>query len=259
MKKTLTINFSIYMNKGNQQQQQQPRRPPPRRTFERNILKRNPDYGRHWGDLRAAFELSVDSILEFYREKNLNDSDYTSDNDDAFHSERKANSAQRRHRPHRYAYEQMNMLVRKDLAASLRNLIQHGLIGCYQSDASDVYRPTGLSLCPSSHGGGSGNQALASSSGPVSSLLSMGLGCFSSQNGSALIKKSPSHAWELILYYYDLKVGTLLVSWFLFLISISLRTETSFAPRPPDACRSRLGSRCCRCTADCPKPRRRRA
>lgn len=192
-------------NQGNYQQSKVSSR---RTTFERNVLKRTTDYGRHWGDLRATFELSVNAILDLYREKNFNDSDYTSDNEETFNNDKVIKSVGRINRGHHAcAYEQMITLVRKDLASSLRNLIQHGLIGCYQQESYDVYQPSNFSLCPTSHvGGASRNQALASA-GAMSSLLSIGLGCFSNQNASTLIKKSPSHAWELLLYYYDLKVS----------------------------------------------------
>lgn len=164
---------------------EEPKRPS-RPNFERNILKRTTDCGRHWGDLRAQFEMAVDALLQLYREKNLNDSDYTSDTEDLC--------------PWNYFdNEQMVTLVRKDLAITLGNLIQHGLVGSHQmlveSNALTSRHPHQQQLT-----------SLARP-GPMSTLINLGLGCFNTHGNGTIIKTQPTHSWELILYYYDVKVN----------------------------------------------------
>ncbi|KAJ6215960.1 hypothetical protein RDWZM_010460 [Blomia tropicalis] len=176
--------------------------------FEQNSMKKAT---KHWGDLRASLELSINSVLELYRKNNLgNDSDYTSDQED-FISIGNVKYVSDNY----FAYEQMSTLVRKELVQSLRALLQHGLSGAYEQ---------GLVLVQV------GPNGKPRPSGPVvqsgASLLSIGLGCFGlysdqisqSGSGSALnntannpigyqSNKKPIHAWELILYYYHLKNG----------------------------------------------------
>lgn len=115
----------------------------------------------------------------------MNDSDYTSDTDELF--------------PWNYFdNEQMVTLVRKDLAITLGNLIQHGLVGNQQMLAE--------SNISSSHQRQHQQLTSLSRPGPMTTLINLGLGCFNTRGNGVVIKTQPTHAWELIVYYYDLKV-----------------------------------------------------
>jgi hypothetical protein len=144
------------------------------KRFERNTLKKTAR-GSHWGDLRARLEVVIDKIIQINKEKFANDSDYTSDSgDEAVFSP---------------ANERMTVVVRKELAPALRDLIEHGL--CVDDG---------------SHSG---------SSLIVSTLFDWG--CFSSRSSRVSSEDSFSSAssssqrrnltsWDLILRYYNLKV-----------------------------------------------------
>lgn len=138
------------------------------KKFERNILKKT-SKGSHWGDLRAKLEVAIDHVVMTNKEitsKACNDSDYTSDSDDNTFIPPSS--------------EKITSIVRKELAVSLRDLMEHGLID-YDSDAG--------------HG----------SSVIVTHILDWG--CFpsrSSQVSSDYRKRMT--AWDLILKYYEIKV-----------------------------------------------------
>lgn len=139
-----------------------------------------------------------------------------------------------------FAYEQMTLLVRKDLAMALRNLLQHGLTGAldyYGNSTRDVVvsRTGNLRLIgrtvpklrasvgrvsqrsgPSTATGTvATNGSYTSGVGTSSGLLSFGLGCFGASGAASAFPSlsqqavsKPIHAWEVILFYYDLKVST---------------------------------------------------
>ncbi|XP_014471713.1 PREDICTED: RUN domain-containing protein 1 isoform X2 [Dinoponera quadriceps] len=128
----------------------------------RRNFKKNPVH--NWRDLRTRLDIAVEHVLETIAEAQRQpdddeeedddiDNDYTSDSDSASHANAKLTSA-----------------VRKHLAASIRDLMQHGL-------TSDVLRST--SVVPF-------------------------VGCFPQRNVSS---SSFMHAWELILKYYEIKNG----------------------------------------------------
>ncbi|XP_042242783.1 RUN domain-containing protein 1-like isoform X1 [Homarus americanus] len=124
-----------------------------RNRFRKNTLKKTPQ-GNHYGDLRAALELAISNLLELLGPETPVDSDYTSDSEEM---------------PIMAGNEELTQAVRKHLAPSLRDLIQHGLMPVGQSQ----------SLVPF-------------------------LSCFpqQSQKPTKLM-----HAWDLILKYYHLKKG----------------------------------------------------
>lgn len=125
-----------------------------RRNFKKNSV-------HNWRDLRTRLDIAVEHVLETIAEGQRhpegndidNEDDYTSDSDSASHSNAKLTSA-----------------VRKHLAASIKDLIQHGL-------TSDVLHST--SVVPF-------------------------VGCFPQRNISS---SNLMHAWELILKYYEIKHG----------------------------------------------------
>ncbi|CAB3377120.1 Hypothetical predicted protein [Cloeon dipterum] len=124
-------------------------------AFKKNSLKKTTK-ANHWGDLRARLEMAVGHILLLasgHVPLPL-DSDYTSDTEDA---------------PAVLCNEELVTAVRKELAISLRDLIQHGLMPIGQS----------ASLVPF-------------------------IGCFPPRSHSS---GRMMHAWELILKYYELKNG----------------------------------------------------
>ncbi|XP_071519900.1 RUN domain-containing protein 1-like isoform X2 [Panulirus ornatus] len=90
-----------------------------RNGFRKNTLKKTPQ-GNHYGDLRAALEVAVNSVLELLRSYTCADSDYTSE------SEEMAIMA---------GNEEVTVAVRKHLAPALRDLIQHGLMPVGQSQS----------------------------------------------------------------------------------------------------------------------------
>ncbi|KAK6620145.1 hypothetical protein RUM44_006545 [Polyplax serrata] len=107
----------------------------------------------HWGDLRARLELAVVNILALAADQEAQDSyDYSTDSE-TYISESNA---------------KMTTAVRKQLAITIRDLMEHGLV-----------------------------------SADVSNSLVPFMGCFATRS-----KELPSmHAWELILRYYDIKNG----------------------------------------------------
>ncbi|XP_011138814.1 RUN domain-containing protein 1 isoform X2 [Harpegnathos saltator] len=127
----------------------------------RRNFKKNPVH--NWRDLRTRLDIAVEHVLETIAEAQRhpeeedddidNENDYTSDSDSTSHANAKLTSA-----------------VRKHFAASIRDLMQHGL-------TSDVLRST--SVVPF-------------------------VGCFPQRNVSS---SNFMHAWELILKYYEIKNG----------------------------------------------------
>ncbi|UXI22232.1 thromboxane-A synthase-like [Sarcoptes scabiei] len=130
-----------------------------------------------------------------------------------------------------FVYEHVTNLVRKEFSIALRNLIEHGLIG------SDGFLSNSLRSMINS---GSQSMTVSNSSQMIQSnrfetiwnngdwnnfsfrsnesnhlavnnlfdsLRSIGFGCFS-QRSSKLLKPRPMHAWDLIIYYYQLKNGS---------------------------------------------------
>lgn len=131
----------------------------------RRNFKKNPVH--NWRDLRTRLDIAVEHVLETIAEAQRqpdveeddddddldNENDYTSDSDSTSHANAKLTSA-----------------VRKHLAASVRDLMQHGL-------TSDVLRST--SVVPF-------------------------VGCFPQRS---VASSNLMHAWELILKYYEIKNG----------------------------------------------------
>lgn len=138
------------------------------KKFERNILKKTRK-GCHWGDLRAKLEVAIDHVVTTNKEitsKACNDSDYTSDSDDNTFTPPSS--------------EKMTSIVRKELAVSLRDLLEHGLV----DEESD-----------SSHG----------SSVIVTHILDWG--CFPTRSSHVSNDyRRRMTAWDLILKYYEIKV-----------------------------------------------------
>jgi len=145
-----------------------------RRNFGGNSKKNSQ---HNWRDLRTRLDIAMEHVLEMIAEisqqqqqlqrqrypddeedediENDNENDYTSDSDSATsHTNAKLTSA-----------------VRKHLAISIRDLMQHGL-------TSDVQRVT-------------------------SSIVPF-VGCFPQRN---ITSANLMHAWELILKYYEVKNG----------------------------------------------------
>lgn len=121
--------------------------------FKKNALKKTMK-ANHWGDLRAKLELAVEYVIELASNpKNTLDNDYTSDSEGASVVLYNA---------------KLTSAVRKQLALSIRDLMQHGLRPVDQS----------VSVVPF-------------------------VGCFSHINTSG----KGMHAWEFILKYYELKNG----------------------------------------------------
>ncbi|XP_050461633.1 RUN domain-containing protein 1 [Cataglyphis hispanica] len=133
--------------------------------------KKNPVH--NWRDLRTRLDIAVEHVLETIAEMSQrqqrrpadddeeddddiddNENDYTSDSDSASHANARLTSA-----------------VRKHLAISIRDLVQHGL-------TADVTR-SGSSVVPF-------------------------VGCFPQRN---VTSANFMHVWELILKYYEIKNG----------------------------------------------------
>ncbi|KAL6424129.1 hypothetical protein ACFW04_009775 [Cataglyphis niger] len=133
--------------------------------------KKNPVH--NWRDLRTRLDIAVEHVLETIAETSQrqqrrpddddeeddddiddNENDYTSDSDSASHANARLTSA-----------------VRKHLAISIRDLVQHGL-------TADVSR-SGSSVVPF-------------------------VGCFPQRN---VTSANFMHVWELILKYYEIKNG----------------------------------------------------
>lgn len=123
--------------------------------FYKNTLKRTMK-GNHWGDLRAKLEMSVEKVLEIAaKQEQPVDSDYTSDSEEACTIT---------------CNEELTAAVRKLLAVSLRDLLQHGLIPVGQSN----------SLVPF-------------------------VGCLSLKSSDS--EQKSLHPWKLIMRYYEIKHG----------------------------------------------------
>lgn len=123
--------------------------------FQRNLLKRTAK-ANHWGDLRARLELSIDKVLQVAAEQqtsNPNSSDFDSESEE----DQIPPSSQA-----------LTQVVRKELAMSVRDLMQHGLVELGQSNSLVTW------------------------------------GCF--PNRSAGTTKL-MHAWDLLLKYYEMKHG----------------------------------------------------
>ena len=138
------------------------------KKFERNILKKTRK-GSHWGDLRAKLEVAIDHVVTTNKEissKSCNDSDYTSDSDDNTFIPPSS--------------EKITSIVRKELAVSLRDLLEHGLVD------EDL---------DSGH----------ASSVIVTHILDWG--CFPSRSSQVSSDyRRRMTAWDLILKYYEIKV-----------------------------------------------------
>ncbi|EFA12041.2 RUN domain-containing protein 1 [Tribolium castaneum] len=116
-------------------------------SFRKNDLKNSMKIN-HWGDLRAKLEMAIFRIRELLNEEQI---DYSSD-------------------PESVAYNsQLTTAVRKYLATSIRDLMQHGATSFVNS----------------------------------SSLVPF-IGCFPRRNSAS---SAHIHAWEIILEYYHLKNG----------------------------------------------------
>ncbi|XP_054281109.1 RUN domain-containing protein 1 [Macrosteles quadrilineatus] len=122
--------------------------------FSKNSLKKHMKFN-HYGDLRAQLEVAVADVMELAAEPEAPvDSDYMSDSEGVTTIQCNGKLA---------------TAVRKKLAVSIQNLMQHGLMAVGQSN----------SLVPF-------------------------IACFPPRHTSA---KDPMHAWELILKFYDMKNG----------------------------------------------------
>ncbi|CAL4061317.1 unnamed protein product, partial [Meganyctiphanes norvegica] len=87
--------------------------------FRKNTLKKTPQ-GNHWGDLRAALEVSINTVLDLISVEPGGDSDYTSESEES---------------PMVAVHEDLTVTVRKHFAMALRDLIQHGLMPVGQSQS----------------------------------------------------------------------------------------------------------------------------
>ncbi|XP_005112834.1 RUN domain-containing protein 1 [Aplysia californica] len=127
------------------------------RDFKRNLLKKT-TRGNHWGDLRAKLEMAVTRCIDLAEQQKLEakqdtDTDeYSSDSDEHVHQSSPA----------------LTQCVRKELAMSIRDLMEHGLMEVGQS----------TSLVP--------------------------FGCFPNRSANAT---RMLHAWDLFLKYYEMKHG----------------------------------------------------
>lgn len=122
--------------------------------FRKNDLK-NPMKVNHWGDVRARLQIAVSHILDLVEIDHEMSGDYRSDTDES---------------PSVACNVKLTYAVRKHLAMSLRDLVQHGLTSNLEQQNSLV---------------------------PF-------MGCFSRK--SHYIEDS-MHAWELIMMYYTIKNG----------------------------------------------------
>lgn len=125
------------------------------RDFQRNLLKKTTK-GNHWGDLRARLEVAINKVVEAADEEEApRDDRYSEYGSDCEESQEQSSA-------------HLTQTVRKDLAMSIRDLMEHGLMEVGQSS----------SVVP--------------------------FGCFPSR--SAQITKQ-MHAWDLLIKFYDMKHG----------------------------------------------------
>lgn len=124
------------------------------KQFRRNDLKKTMK-GNHWGDLRARLEFAISHIL------NLITSEHSHNEEGGYNSDNES--------PTVYCNVRITTAVRKFLAVSIRDLIQHGTTNPAQN----------YSLVPI-------------------------IGCFSRRSSYT---EEPVHAWQIILEYYNLKNG----------------------------------------------------
>lgn len=121
--------------------------------FQRNLLKRTAK-ANHWGDLRARLEVSIGRVLQVAAEQeSSNPSDFDSESDE----EQIPPSSQA-----------LTQVVRKELAMSIRDLMQHGLVELGQSNSLVTW------------------------------------GCFPNRAAGAT---KLMHAWDLLLKFYEMKHG----------------------------------------------------
>jgi len=92
-------------------------------------------------------------------------------------------------------------VVRRDFTTALRNLLQHGLIGAGSNGAvvkKDYYNQR--------NGFHSQKQLI-----PSDSILGGMLGCFGSKSAIPQqangFQQPPAHAWEVVMHFYNFKVG----------------------------------------------------
>lgn len=124
-----------------------------RRNFKKNSM-------HSWRDLRTRLDIAVEHVIEIIAETErhmddedaANENDYASDSDSTSHSNARVTSA-----------------VRKHLATSIRDLMQHGLMSDVRSNSVVPF-----------------------------------VGCFPQRSASPT---NLMHAWELILKYYEIKNG----------------------------------------------------
>ncbi|KZC06911.1 PREDICTED: RUN domain-containing protein 1 [Dufourea novaeangliae] len=124
-----------------------------RRNFKKNSLY-------SWRDLRTRLDIAVEHVIETIADTErhpddddvINENDYASDSDSTSHCNARVTSA-----------------VRKHLATSIRDLIQHGLMSDVRSNSVVPF-----------------------------------VGCFPQRHSSTT---NLMHAWELVLKYYEIKNG----------------------------------------------------
>lgn len=94
--------------------------------------------------------------------------------------------------------QRMYTLVRNKLIPALRDLLQHGMVGCNQSNKNHHNR---VEIEP-----------FENSQSNTTRLLSFALGCFSISSNSRIksTEDRPWHAWHILRRYYDLKVCSIL-------------------------------------------------
>ncbi|XP_029038311.1 RUN domain-containing protein 1 [Osmia bicornis bicornis] len=124
-----------------------------RRNFKKNSI-------HNWRDLRTRLDIAVEHVIETIAEseRHLEDEDFTNDNDYASDSDSTSHCSVR-----------VTSAVRKHLATSIRDLMQHGLMSDARSNSVVPF-----------------------------------VGCFPQRNPST---SNLMHAWELVLKYYEIKNG----------------------------------------------------
>ncbi|CAI9733691.1 Hypothetical predicted protein [Octopus vulgaris] len=123
--------------------------------FQKNLLKRTTK-GNHWGDLRAQLEISINKVLKVAAEEEIlipNSSDFDSESDED---------------PLPQSSPAVTQAVRRELAMSIRDLMQHGLVELGQSNSLVTW------------------------------------GCFPNRSSGTT---KLMHAWDLLLKFYEMKHG----------------------------------------------------